>query len=227
MNQPPLPTDIHEAFQRCCLPKEFSERDLAIRIFVWRAVKVHQAPENSWAIQFANLVAFFRNDEPTEEKRLEAYLSSTQARINAAILLGDKAFLKRLLKAADLYLEFPPSLNTSPESCAIWAFFSLQEDLGRWPTKAEVRGCVKGHGFPSITDRQWPRIFKIAGLSELSKGKRCKRTELVPAENQVEKLNPSDLVFFKGFSKWLATPAPRPEPMSAAARLVRKSQTDI
>jgi hypothetical protein len=123
---------------------------------------------------------------PKLKKRLSSYhdeayrrdcaeeVEKFKARVGCAILEGDLGFLETLFKASGLK-ELPrPPLNGI--TAALDAFEQLFIEPGyssrdEWPTKQEVRRRVEellraaGQSLPG--ERQWPRIFKSAGLSEL------------------------------------------------------------
>jgi hypothetical protein len=117
-------------------------------------------------------------------ERTKKTITQFQARILKAILEGNKFFLAKLYKAVNA--------NNFPEPemygayVAIHAFnelFLCEGHVSRaeWPTKQEVRieaeKILSKNGI-SLTDRQWPRIYKTAGLSELdsaTKGSARKR----------------------------------------------------
>ena len=103
-------------------------------------------------------------------KRVEDF----KARILKAVIEPDCAYLENLLKAKKL--DRRPQLEMHGIRAAMEAFEELfvDEDLESkddWPTKQEVRNRAKeilrkaGRALPG--ERQWPRIFRNAGLWDL------------------------------------------------------------
>jgi hypothetical protein len=97
-----------------------------------------------------------------------------KARICKAVLENDKAYLRMLQKALDSPTR--PKREMIGVRAAIKAFEDLFIDGKRvsrddWPSKQEVRRraelILREAGRPLPGERQWPRIFKQAGLSEL------------------------------------------------------------
>ncbi len=95
-------------------------------------------------------------------------------RILEAIRVNDKPFRANLAKALDAPKR-PESITNGIQAAAD-AFWELFVEKGLfssedWPTKHEVRRraeeILKKNGYPPLTDRQWPRIYRAAGLSEL------------------------------------------------------------
>jgi hypothetical protein len=102
-----------------------------------------------------------------------------QAKILLAVFEDDKPYLAKLSKA--VRISHPKLKRMTGPRAAIRAFYDLFFGIGvshdDWPTKQEVRHraeeILTQNGYlPLPTERQWPRIFKNAGLSELLSVKR-------------------------------------------------------
>jgi hypothetical protein len=102
------------------------------------------------------------------------HVEDFKARILKAVIEPDCAYLENLLKAKKL--DRPPELEMHGIRAAIEAFeqLFLDESLKSkddWPTKQEVRRQAEeilrkaGRALPG--ERQWPRIFRNAGLWDL------------------------------------------------------------
>jgi hypothetical protein len=98
-----------------------------------------------------------------------------KARLAKAAFDGDRVYFENLLKAIDCGDRRPePDMNGI--RAAIKAFenlfsYSLSRSKDDWPTKQEVRKraeeILREAGRPIPGERQWPRIFRQAGLASL------------------------------------------------------------
>ena len=102
-----------------------------------------------------------------------------------AVFRGDREFLQLLLEVSTL------SAAPEPDMHGVRAVIAAFSDLFRgatygegwsyseeWPTKKEVRQAaeviLKKAGLPVPGDREWPRIFRKAGLTKLRSGTRAR-----------------------------------------------------
>lgn len=106
-------------------------------------------------------------------------IAEFQAKVLLAVFEGVKPYLAKLSRAVSMSHPKPKKMN-GPRA-AIKAFYDLFFGVGvsrdDWPTKQEVRHraeeILTQSGYvPLPTERQWPRIFKQVGLSELLSVKR-------------------------------------------------------
>ena len=115
-----------------------------------------------------------------EEKLLDTYrefvedaqknCAEFESRIIKAVYDGDVTFLKKLLKAMQApnlpepEMDAIKAASTAFQMLFVWKGFRTKEN---WPTKRQVRFLAERILGYSMTDRQWSRVFDLAGLSEL------------------------------------------------------------
>ena len=109
----------------------------------------------------------------TDDREIVDYFKEL---ILAAVFYGRKEILQTLFDTATLTK--PPEPDMRGARAVIAAFCELFKGIGKddWPLKKEVREraieILKAAGSLIPGRREWPRIFRKAGLSELRNAKR-------------------------------------------------------
>jgi hypothetical protein len=105
-------------------------------------------------------------------------ITAFQQDILKAVHDDDRSYLAKLFKAMKLSNRPEPKMKAYRAAVDAFAQLFLFDDKRttreEWPTKQMVRKraeeILREAGYPPVSDRHWPRIFKQTGLSALPVG---------------------------------------------------------
>jgi hypothetical protein len=169
------PPEYLEAVERYTKPKIVFQSELWGLLRTWRAYvernlqfepTLQPTPPYEW-------------DPPsTDDREIVEFFKDL---ILAAVFYGQTEILQALHEVATLTRAPDPDLGTVRATITAFAVLFKGGDHNDWPNKKQVREraieILKQAGSPTPGEREWPRIFKKAGLSKLSTAPRRSKSE--------------------------------------------------